>query len=74
MDSKSIERLEDGYERYESEAIVSKDLKRLPLDQDAVSKPYAIFDGPKWLLWYNGRRGSVEQIGLARQEGEGLGF
>ena len=45
MDSKSIERLEDGYERYETEAFVCKELKRLPLDQIAVSKPSAIFDG-----------------------------
>jgi predicted GH43/DUF377 family glycosyl hydrolase len=43
-------------------------------DQDAVYKPYTIFDGQKWLLWYNGRRGGVEQIGLATHEGEDLGF
>ena len=24
---------------------------------DAVYKPYAIFDGKRWLLWYNGRQG-----------------
>ena len=43
-------------------------------DHDAVYKPYAIYDGKKWLLWYNGRRGGVEQIGLAIHEGEDLGF
>jgi predicted GH43/DUF377 family glycosyl hydrolase len=43
-------------------------------DHDAVYKPYAIFDGRRWLLWYNGRKGSVEQIGLALHEGEDLGF
>jgi predicted GH43/DUF377 family glycosyl hydrolase len=43
-------------------------------DQDAVYKPYAIFDGKQWLLWYNGRRGGVEQIGLAVHQGEDLGF
>jgi predicted GH43/DUF377 family glycosyl hydrolase len=43
-------------------------------DQDAVYKPFAIFDGLKWLLWYNGRRGGVEQVGLATHEGEDLGF
>jgi predicted GH43/DUF377 family glycosyl hydrolase len=43
-------------------------------DQDAVYKPYAIFDGRRWLLWYNGRKGAVEQIGLAVHEGEDLGF
>ena len=45
-------------------------------DHDACYKPYAIFDETKnrWLLWYNGRKGNVEQIGLATKEGEDLGF
>ena len=43
-------------------------------DHDACYKPYAIFDGRQWLLWYNGRRGSLEQIGVALHEGEDLGF
>jgi predicted GH43/DUF377 family glycosyl hydrolase len=43
-------------------------------DHDAVYKPYAVFDGRRWLLWYNGRKGGVEQIGLALHEGEDLGF
>jgi predicted GH43/DUF377 family glycosyl hydrolase len=43
-------------------------------DHDAVYKPYALFDGKRWLLWYNGRRKDVEQIGVAMHEGEGLGF
>jgi predicted GH43/DUF377 family glycosyl hydrolase len=43
-------------------------------DHDACYKPYAIFDGQGWLLWYNGRRGDVEQIGLVRHAGGDLGF
>jgi predicted GH43/DUF377 family glycosyl hydrolase len=43
-------------------------------DADAVYKPYAIFDGRRWLLWYNGRKGNVEQIGVAIHEGKDLGF
>ncbi|WP_148598610.1 family 43 glycosylhydrolase [Aquisphaera giovannonii] len=43
-------------------------------DADAVYKPFAILDGGRWLLWYNGRRGGVEQIGLAIHEGEDLVF
>ncbi len=43
-------------------------------DHDACYKPYAIFDGRQWLVWYNGRKGSLEQIGLAFHEGEDLGF
>jgi len=43
-------------------------------DHDAVYKPYAIFDGRRWLLWYNGRKGGTEQIGLAIHEGVDLRF
>jgi len=43
-------------------------------DHDACYKPYAIFDGRKWLLWYNGRHGGLEQIGVVLHEGEDLGF
>jgi predicted GH43/DUF377 family glycosyl hydrolase len=61
------------------------DWKRLPAnpiirpgvnqwDHDAVYKPYALYDGKRWLLWYNGRTGGVEQIGVATHEGEDLGF
>jgi len=41
-------------------------------DQDACYKPYALFDGEKWLLWYNGRHGWLEQIALATHQGESL--
>ena len=43
-------------------------------DADACYKPFAIFDpeARRWLLWYNGRRDGVEQIGLAGHEGEQL--
>lgn len=43
-------------------------------DHDACYKPYALYDGKRWLLWYNGRRGRVEQIGVALHDGEDLGF
>jgi len=43
-------------------------------DADACYKPYAIFDGKSWLLWYNGRRDHMEQIGVAIHEGHSLGF
>lgn len=43
-------------------------------DENACYKPCALFDGEKWLLWYNGRRASMEQIGLAIHMGEDLGF
>jgi predicted GH43/DUF377 family glycosyl hydrolase len=43
-------------------------------DGDATYKPFAMLDGDRWLLWYNGRREHVEQIGLAVHEGADLGF
>ena len=43
-------------------------------DADACYKPFAIYDGSQWLLWFNGRSGSVEQIGLATHPGEDLAF
>jgi len=43
-------------------------------DHDACYKPYAIYDGQQWLLWYNGRHGGMEQIGVALHEGHNLGF
>jgi predicted GH43/DUF377 family glycosyl hydrolase len=45
-------------------------------DADACYKPFAIFDSEsnQWLLWYNGRKGGVEEIGLATHPGYDLGF
>jgi len=43
-------------------------------DHDACYKPFAIFDGAQWLLWYNGRHGGLEQIGVVLHDGENLGF
>jgi hypothetical protein len=41
-------------------------------DGDACYKPFAILDGNRWMLWYNGRHGSLEQIGLVIHEGADL--
>jgi predicted GH43/DUF377 family glycosyl hydrolase len=43
-------------------------------DDDACYKPYALFDGQQWILWYNGRRQSLEQIGVVTHAGADLGF
>ena len=43
-------------------------------DHDACYKPCAIFDGRQWLLWYNGRHGNLEQIGVVFHDGEDVGF
>ncbi|MHB8524047.1 MAG: MGH1-like glycoside hydrolase domain-containing protein [Limisphaerales bacterium] len=61
-----------GWERFRANPILSPGENQW--DHDACYKPFAIFDGRKWLLWYNGRRGGVEQIGLAIHDGEDLGW
>ena len=61
-----------GWHRHAANPIIRPGREKW--DHDAVYKPYAIFDGRKWLLWYNGRRGGTEQIGLATHDGEDLGF
>ena len=43
-------------------------------DGYACYKPFAILEKDRWMLWYNGRRGVPEQMGLAYHEGEDLGF
>jgi predicted GH43/DUF377 family glycosyl hydrolase len=61
-----------GWQRHPANPIIRPGANQW--DHDAVYKPYAVFDGRRWLLWYNGRKGGVEQIGLALHEGEDLGF
>jgi predicted GH43/DUF377 family glycosyl hydrolase len=61
-----------GWQRHRANPIIRPGKDQW--DHDAVYKPYAIYDGTQWLLWYNGRRGAVEQIGLALHAGEDLGF
>jgi len=61
-----------GWRRHPANPIIR--LGKNKWDQDACYKPYAVFDGKKWLLWYNGRHGTLEQIGLATHEGEDFGF
>ena len=81
-----VARSPDGiahWQRHPANPIIRTSLRGTPHDWDASAcyKPYAIFDGKKWLLWYNGRRGQspedgggLEQIGVAIHEGEDLGF
>ena len=61
-----------GWQRHPENPIIRTGLNQW--DHDACYKPYAIYDGARWLLWYNGRHGSLEQIGVALHEGADLGF
>jgi predicted GH43/DUF377 family glycosyl hydrolase len=61
-----------GWQRHPANPIIRPGPARW--DHDAVYKPFVLPDGQRWLLWYNGRKGGVEQIGLAIHEGLDLGF
>jgi predicted GH43/DUF377 family glycosyl hydrolase len=61
-----------GWERLDANPIVRPGPGKW--DHDACYKPYAIWDGSRWLLWYNGRHDDREQIGLVIHDGPGLGF
>jgi hypothetical protein len=61
-----------GWQRHPANPIIQPGKGQW--DGDSVYKPYAIFDGKQWLLWYNGRKGDKEQIGVALHKGEDLGF
>ncbi|MDR3267976.1 MAG: family 43 glycosylhydrolase [Tannerella sp.] len=43
-------------------------------DASACYKPFAIREKDRWMLWYNGRNESLEQIGLAIFDDHDLGF
>ena len=68
-------RSKDGisnWERFEGNPIISP--TQNTWDASAAYKPFAIKEKNRWMLWYNGRNGSVEQIGLAIHAGTDLGF
>jgi len=72
-----IARSRDGvtdWERMKDNPIISPTVDGW--DADACYKPFAIFDkkSNQWLLWYNGRHGAFEQVGLATKQGPNLGF
>ncbi len=60
------------WQRHPANPIVSPGKNQW--DHSACYKPYAIFDGKKWLLWYNGRHGGLEQIGVVLHKGKGERF
>jgi predicted GH43/DUF377 family glycosyl hydrolase len=70
-----VARSRDGithWERHPDNPIIHAGAEK-DWDHDAVYKPYAILEKGRWLLWYNGRTGGTEQIGLAIHEGDDLG-
>lgn len=61
---------EDGihnWKRYEKNPIIAPDIDAW--DGEACYKPYVVQHNGDWYLWYNGRKGSKEQIGLVIKKG-----
>lgn len=72
-----LARSKDGitnWQRHPANPIIRSGVDGNSWDHDAVYKPAVIQEDNRWLLWYNGRRESVEQIGLATHDGMDLGF
>ena len=59
-----------GWEEFPHNPIIAADPGSW--DGDSCYKPSACFDGTRWMLWYNGRRGGPEQLGLAVRESADL--
>ena len=58
------------WKRFESNPLVSPEEGKW--DSNACYKPSVVYeeDNDRWLLWYNGRRGGEEYIGLVIHDGE----
>ncbi|MBP3358005.1 MAG: hypothetical protein J6K91_03760, partial [Opitutales bacterium] len=73
-------RSKDGitnWERFSGNPIIQPDFSQPDSwDASATYKPYVIFDGEKWIMWYNGRihKLRLERIGVATYHGKDLGF
>jgi len=67
-------RSKDGitkWERYSGNPIIKPGSD---WDSSAVYKPFAVETADRWLLYYNGRRNNIEQIGIAIHDGKDLKF
>lgn len=58
------------WKRYEGNPIVAPDMDAW--DGEACYKPFAMQHNGNWYLWYNGRKGIKEQIGLVIKKGTEL--
>lgn len=63
-----------GWVRHPGNPILAPGEHSTDWDYDAVYRPTVLKERDRWILWYNGRLGSVEQIGFAAHDGLDLGF
>ncbi len=72
-----LARSRDGitaWQRNPHNPIVRPGLRPSEWDYSAAYRPWALRVHDGWMLWYNGRRGSLEQIGVVTHRGPDLGF
>jgi len=62
----------DKWERYKGNHIIAP--TEDAWDASACYKPFAIQEKNRWMLWYNGRNKSLEQIGLVIHKGANIKF
>jgi len=62
----------DKWERYRGNPIIAP--TEDAWDASACYKPFAVQEKNRWMLWYNGRNKSLEQIGLAIHQGANIKF
>ena len=63
-----------GWQRHPANPVIAPGEHFADWDFESVYKPSAVAEQNRWMLWYNGRRETVEQIGLAQHTGIDLGF
>ena len=74
----NLARSKDGLKNWEkstSNPIVSPGPRRDSWNCDAVYKPFVVHDevSQQWLMWFNGRCGGLERIGMASMRGDSFG-
>lgn len=65
----------DGWERHPLNPIICPG-EASAWDCEAMYKPFLVYEkeNRRWLMWVNGRRAFIEQIGVMIHDGEDLGF
>jgi len=74
----NVVRSRDGIKNWETSTanpIVAPGPSKESWNCDAVYKPFVAYDekNEQWLLWYNGRCGGLERIGMSSLQGNSFG-
>jgi len=74
----NLVRSRDGISNWQKSAanpIVTPERSKEAWNCDAVYKPFVVYDeaNEQWLMWYNGRCGGLERIGMSSLKGNSFG-